>query len=175
MTAPSLLRSLALAVACAGLAACTPKVHRVAVDPSRLVVPMEARLACEHQLREVVDARSSSDRAGGLGVHMFVFDDVPGAVRRQFEQAGMEAQGTGRVVDVRVLQFYLSQNTITKVPVAVYEVRVDGGTPFRVRSQLASMNNWGSENEAYGAYASALADATGQVVVRLNAGCPKAG
>ena len=174
MASSSLLRSLALAVACTGLVACTPKVHRVAVDPSRLVVPMEARLACEHQLHEVVDARPTSERSGGLGVHMFVFDDVPGAVRRQFEQAGMAAQG-GRVVDVRVLQFYLSQNTITKVPVAVYEVRVDGGAPFRVRSQLPSMNNWGSENEAYGAYASALADATEQVVARLNAGCPKAG
>jgi hypothetical protein len=76
-------------------------------------------------------------------------------------------------VDVGILQFYLSQNTITKIPVAVYEVRVDGGATFTVRSQRASMNWNGTENEAYEAYSAALADATAQVVARLNAGCPQ--
>jgi hypothetical protein len=36
--------------------------------------------------------------------------------------------------------------------------------------------NWnGTENEAYGAYASALADATAQAVSKINTGCRKPG
>jgi hypothetical protein len=62
---------------------------------------------------------------------------------------------------------------MTKVPVAVYEVRLDGGATFTVRSQKASMNWNGTENEAYAAYSTALADATAQVVSRLNAACAK--
>jgi hypothetical protein len=50
---------------------------------------------------------------------------------------------------------------------------VDGGATFTVRSQRASMNWNGTENEAYEAYSAALADATAQVVARLNAGCPQ--
>ena len=175
MPLPLVFRRFLLACALLGLAGCSVKVHRVPVDTARLVAPVEARLACDHQLRDIVDARSSSDRAGGLGNHLFLFDDVPGTVRKQFAQAGLATQATGPVVDVRILQFYLSQNLTTKIPVAVYEVRVDNASPFLVRSQRASMNWNGSENEAYEAYSTALADATAQVVNRLNAGCPKAG
>ena len=159
----------------AGLAGCATTVHRVAVDPARLAVPVAARLACEYRLHDVVDARSSSERSGGLGKHLFLFDDVPGVVRQEFDKAGFGVQSHGPSVDVRILQFYLAQNTITKVPVAVYEVRVDGGAPFLVRSQKTSMNWNGTENEAYQAYAAVLADAARQVVARLNNGCAKAG
>jgi hypothetical protein len=164
------------AVACivACMAGCSVKVHQVAVDAPRLVATTSAvRMTCAHRLQSVVDARGSTDRAGGLGAHLFLFDDVPGVVRKQFALAGLDAQGSGPGVDVGILQFYLSQNTITKIPVAVYEVRVDGGATFTVRSQRASMNWNGTENEAYEAYSAALADATAQVVARLNAGCPQ--
>ena len=170
-----LLRLPALLFMLATLAGCAVKVHRVVVDPARLAVPVMAKLACGYRLHEVVDARSSSERSSGLGKHLFLFDDVPGVVRQQLENAGLAGQSDGPAVDVRVLQFYLAQNTITKIPVAVYEVRVDGGAPFMVRSQKASMNWNGTENEAYQAYASVLADAAGQVVIRLNKGCTKAG
>lgn len=159
----------------AGLTGCASKVHRVAVDPVRLVAPVVARLACSHHLSRVVDARPAGERAGGLGVHLFLFEDVPGVVRQQFAQAGFGGQSDGPGVEVRILQFYLAQNTITKVPVAVYEVREEARAPFLVRSQKTSMNWNGTENEAYQAYASVLADATGQVVARLNAGCAQAG
>jgi hypothetical protein len=157
-------------VAC--ISGCSVKVHKVAVDAPRLVpATVPVHLACARHLQSVVDARDSTDRAGGLGAHLFLFDDVPGVVRKQFALAGLDAQGSGPAVDVRILQFYLAQNTITKIPVAVYEVSVDGGAPFTVRSQKASMNWNGTENEAYGAYAAVLSDATAQVVARLNAGC----
>jgi hypothetical protein len=170
---------LALA-ACATfvVAGCQVKVHRVAADSTRLVQAgvEQVPLACPHRLGNVVDARdSAADRAGGLSAHMFVFEDVPGVVRQQFARAGLVGDGEGPAVDVRILQFYLSQNTITKVPVAVYEVRVGGGEPMLLRSQKASMNWNGTENEAYAAYARALGDATAQTIARLNAGCPKAG
>lgn len=166
--------------ACAGvaLAGCQVQVHRVTADSSRLVQSgaQQVPLACPHRLGNVVDARDSvADGAGGLSAHRFVFEDVPGVVRQQFTHAGLTAAGEGPVVDVRVLQFYLAQNTVTKIPVAVYEVRVDGGQPMLLRSQKASMNWNGSENEAYAAYALALGDATARTVARLNEACPKAG
>jgi hypothetical protein len=159
-----------------GVAGCSVKVHQVPVDSTRLVpASVPVRMACDRRLQSVVDARDSTDRAGGLGVHLFLFDDVPGVVRKQFALAGLDAQGSGPAVDIRILQFYLAQNTMTKVPVAVYEVSVDGAAPFIVRSQKASMNWNGTENEAYGAYASALSDATAQAVSKINAGCRKPG
>lgn len=169
------LRVPLLLLVLATLAGCATKVHRVMVDPARLAVPAMATLACAYRLHDVVDTRPPSDRSGGLGKHLFLFDDLPGVVRKQFEKAGLTAQLDGPVVDVRILQFYLAQNTITKVPVAVYEVRIDGGIPFLVRSQKASMNWNGTENEAYQAYAGVLADASGQVVARLNKECVKPG
>ena len=172
--AASRFAALACVVACA--AGCSVKVHQVPVDSARLVpASVTVRMACDRRLQSVIDARDSTDRAGGLGVHLFLFEDVPGVVRRQFALAGLDAQGSGPAVDIRILQFYLAQNAMTKVPVAVYEVSVDGAAPFIVRSQKASMNWNGTENEAYGAYASALSDATAQVVARLNAGCAKQG
>jgi hypothetical protein len=168
------IRSAVFACAMAVLAACSVKVHEVKADAPRLMaVPPNVRIACDYRLRDVVDARASTQRAGGLGSHLFLFDDVPAIVRGQFAAAGLDAQGEGPAVDVGILQFYLAQNTMTKVPVAVYEVRLDGGATFTVRSQKASMNWNGTENEAYAAYSTALADATAQVVSRLNAACAK--
>lgn len=169
------LRGLLLAFMLAASAGCATKVHRVAVDPARLAAPSIAHLACDYRLQGVVDARSSSERSGGLGKHLFLFDDVPGLVRKQLQSAGLGEASNGPAVDVRILQFYLAQNTITKIPVAVYEVRVDGDHPFLVRSQKASMNWNGTEKEAYEAYAAVLADAARQVVSRLSTGCKKAG
>jgi hypothetical protein len=152
---------------------CSVKVDEVKADASRLAsAPANVRLACAHRLHDVVGGRAATERAGGLGSHVFLFDDQPAIVRGQFAAAGLDARGDGPAVDVGILQFYLAQNTLTKVPVAVYEVRVAGGAPFTVRAQRASMNWNGSENEAYAAYASALADATARVVSRLNADCP---
>mgnify|MGYP000872395134 CR=1 FL=1 len=165
---------MVLACAAACVAGCSVKVHEVVADAPRLMaITSNVRLACGYRLQGIVDARASTGRAGGLGAHLFLFDDVPGLVRRQFAMAGLDSQGSGPAVDVNILQFYLAQNVMTKVPVAVYEVRVDGGAPFTVRSQKASMNWNGTEDEAYAAYSLALADATAQVVSRLNAGCAK--
>ena len=167
-------RLLAVACTLAGVAGCSVKVHQVRADaPQLMQEPAHVQLACDYRLQKVVDTRGSTDRAGGLGAHMFIFDDVPGAVRQQFARAGLDAQGSGPAVDISILKFYLAQNTTTKIPVAVYEVRVADRVPFTVRSQQASMNWNGTENEAYAAYSSALADATAQVVSRLNATCPK--
>lgn len=148
-------------------------VHRVAMDPARLDPPSaEVRLACGYRLQDVVDARPAGDRAGGLGNHMFVFDDATAVVRGQLEAAGLRADASdAKTVSVRIVQLYLTQNTITKIPVAVYAVTVDGQPAFLVRSQKATMNWNSTENEAYAAYARVLADANAQLVRRLNAGC----
>lgn len=55
----------------------------------------------------------------------------------------------------------------------MYEVAEDGRPPFLLRSQKASMNWNGSQNEAYAAYALALADVNKQLIERLNTDCAK--
>jgi hypothetical protein len=157
----------------AALLGCTRTVDHVTMDASRLVAsPPSVRLACAYRLDDVVDARPAGDRAGGLGSHMFVFDDAPGVVRRELAATGMATGGdAGTPVQVRLLQLYLTQNTITKVPVVVLEVAPSGQAPFLVRAQKASMNWNGTQNEAYRAYADALSDATAQVALQLNARC----
>jgi hypothetical protein len=69
------------------------------------------------------------------------------------------------------MQLYLAQNLTTKVPVAVYEVAINDGAAFVVRSQKASLNWNGTEDEAYAAYARVLADVNQQLVNQLNARC----
>lgn len=128
------------------------------------------RVACPYRIEAVEDDRPAGERAGGLGEHRFLLEDVAGVVRGQLRDAGL-SESAGTPVHLRVLQFYLAQNTVTKIPVVVYELRIDGGPPTVVRSQLASMNWWGSEREGYRAYAAAMADSIRQVVTRLDAAC----
>lgn len=163
--------SLALLAALTG---CTPVVHHVAMAPERLVAPSTVQLSCPWRLAAVEDARAAGDRAGGLGKHMFVFEDAAGVVRKQLAAAGLRdaAPDGAPPVTVRILQLYLTQNTMTKVPVVVFEVAPDGRPTFLVRAQTMSMNWNGTENEAYGAYAQAIANASTQLVSRLNLQCP---
>lgn len=70
-----------------------------------------------------------------------------------------------------MMQTYLAQNLGTRIPVAVYEVTIDSGAPFVLRSQKASMNWNGSQDEAYSAYARSLADINRQLVGTLNLRC----
>ena len=84
-------RFAVLAGAMACVAGCSVKVHQVPVDSARLLpASVPVRMACDRRLQSVVDARDSTSRAGGLGAHLFLFDDVPGVVRRQFALAGLE-------------------------------------------------------------------------------------
>ena len=104
---------------------------------------------------------------------MFVLEDVVSIVRSQLLAAGM-SEADGVPVQLRVLKMYLSQSVVTKIPVVVYKVAIDGQPPILVRSQRSTMNWNGTENEAYAAYAMAMQDATGQVVRQLNRACDQA-
>ena len=176
-----MIRSLALLLPVL-LAGCNGKVVRVDMDPARLVAPATTKakgvavLACAHRLREVVDARPGGGEVGGLGWNAFRFDAAADTVRQQLSAAGLaDATTTDAMpsVSVRIMQLYLANNLQTKVPVAVYEVAVDDAAPFVLRSQKASMNWNGSQDEAYVAYARALADINQQLVGRLNQNCRK--
>jgi hypothetical protein len=172
----------ALAVAAAlAMGGCATKVHKVVVREDRISAAPPAGkkmpgLACAFQLAEVIDARPAGNRAGGLGAHQFLLDDAPGLLRAQLLKLGMTAAdapadaGARRVV-VQIKQLYLSQNTITKVPVAVYSVQVDGGAPFVIRAQAASMNWNSTEDEAYRSLSYAMGDANSQLVTALNKDC----
>ncbi|UHQ22846.1 hypothetical protein LVB77_19705 [Lysobacter sp. 5GHs7-4] len=173
--------AIALGIAATlALSACSTKVHKVVVREDRLqptpTGKKAPRLTCAHQLADVVDARPAGNRAGGLGAHQFLLDDAPALVRKQLLSLGMTAadapaDADARRVAVQIKQLYLSQNTITKVPVAVYSVQVDGAAPFVIRAQAASMNWNSSEDEAYRSLSDSMHDANLQLVNTLNKGC----
>ena len=131
-------------------------------------------LACSYRLGDLADARPTGSQAGGLSGNAFEFADAAAVVRRQLLAAGLQDTANAvPVVSVRIMQLYLAQNLQTKIPVAVYEVAVDGQPPFLLRSQKASMNWNGSQNEAYAAYSRVLADVNQQLIQRLNTDCAK--
>lgn len=153
--------------------ACTPKIVKVDVDPGRLAAigATDARLRCAYRLGEVIDMRPSGDRAGGLGFHVFAFEDAPDVVRSSLSNVGFSDTPADRRVDVRLMRLYINQVNVTKIPVVVYEVHVDGLAPQLIRSQLPNMNWNGSEDEAYRGYGRALEGANRQLVERLNLAC----
>ena len=167
-----------VAFACAVLAGCAaPKVHQVRMDGARVApLPVSLRVACAYRLDGVEDARETDTAAGGLGTHAFTFPDAADVLRGQLREVGV-SEHEGTPVRVRILHLYLAQNTVTKVPVAVYQLRIGDDTPVLLRAQPTSGNWAGTQNEAYRAYAAAMQEAMRQVVVQLNAGCgasPKA-
>lgn len=167
---PRIPALLALAL----LSACSSTVNKVDVDAGRLVADRPiGTLGCAYRLTELNDARPSGERAGGLGMHMMQLTDPKQLIRSEFSKAGMlpPEAAEGRAVIINVKQVYLSQNLSTKIPVVVYEVRVQGNEPFIVRGQPASMNWNGTENEAYGALAKAFQVANSLVVSGLNGRC----
>jgi hypothetical protein len=163
------------------LAGCDRQVERVTMDTDRLVAPTGdvpvpiVKLACPYHIKDVIDARSDGDRVGGLGYRMFVLDDAPGLVRRQLLAMGLsatDAPGSAQV-SVRILKFYLASNGVTKIPVVVFEVRIDQEPPFLIRSQRATVNWANTESEEYTAYARAFQDANAQLGNRLAQRCGK--
>ena len=166
------------------LAGCSSKVVRVEMDSARLAAPAPqarraVRLACPYRLLDVVDARPGEGESGGLGRHAFRFSDAAATVRGQLIAAGLADAsvdgGDAPAVSVRIVQLYLAQNQITKIPVAVYQVGVAGAPQFVIRSQKATMNWNGSQDEAYAAYARVLGDVNQQLVQALNARCERGG
>lgn len=167
-------RWLLVALLGAASVACSVKIKRETMDPGRLEGPPTARLACPHHLGDVVDARPDGGNVGGLSAHLFTFEDAAGVVRRQLLSSGFsESADAGSSVGVRIVRFYMEGSHYTKIPVVVYEVRVDAQPAFIVRSQKASMNWNGTRNEAYEAYGEAIRDANRQLIGRLNASCSR--
>jgi hypothetical protein len=153
--------------------ACTPKVVKVDMDTARLATigATDERLRCGYRLGDVVDMRPSGDRAGGLGFRMFQFEDAPGVIRSSLSNVGFLEDAASRRVEVRLMRLYMNQVNVTKIPVVVYEVQVDGQAPALIRSQLPGMNWNGTENEAYRGYGQALEGANRQLVQTLNRAC----
>jgi len=141
------------------------------MDSSRLIGKSKARVTCPYRQGEVVDARPSTGRAGGLGKHLFLVEDASSIVREHLVTAGIGADGEGQVVDVRLLHLYMTQNQVTKIPVVVLSAKVGQQPAFTLRSQKASMNWNSTEDEAYEAYAVAFDDAMMQLVTQLNSRC----
>lgn len=164
-------KAFVLCAAIALLPACTMKVHRVELESSRLVGDANAKVACSYRQGEVVDARPSKGRGGGLGKHLFLVEDATSIVRAQLEAAGVSAGASGEVVDARLLHMYMTQNQISKIPVVVLSASIAKQPAFTLRSQTPSMNWNGTENEAYSAYERAFDDVMGQLIGRLNSRC----
>lgn len=173
------MRARAAVLSCAALllaSACTMKVHRVQMDPARLVVGKQVPLACAYRLGEVVDARPSTGRAGGLASHLFLVEDAAGLLRTRLGAIGLSSTASaGDTVDAELLHLYMTQNAMTKVPVLVVRVTVAGEPPLLLRSQRASMNWNGTEDEAYDAFADMFDDISAQLLGTLNRRCATPG
>ena len=162
------------------VAACSQKVVRVDMDASRLALPDRQverfPLMCDYRISDVVDDRVDGGEAGGLSANAFKFADAAAVVRKQLFAAGLsdrpDAQGPG--VSVHIVQLYLMQNLGTKIPVAVYRVRIGDGPVQVLRAQATTLNWNGTQNEAYAAFGRAMADITHQLVAELNQHCPAA-
>lgn len=159
------------------LTGCAGTVKTVTINESRLVGEQRVSIMrCPLRLAEVVDARAAGNEAGGLGWNQVVLDDAPRMVRDQLLKAGLlpADAAQGRNVVVRLRHMYMSQNNMTKNPVVVYEVVLDGGEPFIVRAQPTKMNWNSSGNEAISAFSSALHQANDQLLTALNLRCSSA-
>ena len=150
-----------------------PKPMLVNATALRQAEGPETKVACPHRLRTLVDARPANGSMGVAQAKAFSMEDPIGIVRDQLANAGLREDGEGRAVDVRLMQFYLSQNTITLVPVVVYEATAEGGAPMVIRGQPASQNSWGSDAEATEAYGDALRAANEKLIESLSAQCPR--
>ena len=161
----------------ASLAGCSTKVTRVDMDSARLAPVgahlVEPLLSCDYRLGEVVDDRADGSNAGGLSANAFRLVDAAGVVRQQLLRAGLVegASVQAPVVHVHIVQLYLTQNVDSKVPVAVYRVAIGDEPAIVLRSQKASINWNGTQNEAYGAYGRVLNDVNLQLVAQLNQRC----
>jgi hypothetical protein len=165
------MRRFGIVLVLATLGGCAPTTVRMDATRLQATPPPGQRLACPYRLGALTDARPANGSAGSVGGKAFELPDAMAVVRHQLEAAGLETDGQGRPVDIRLMQLYLSQNTITLVPVVVYEATVAGRPPVVIRGQPTSMNDWGSANEAMGAYAAALRSANTKLVTALNMAC----
>lgn len=168
---------MAMVGICSLLAACAINVNKVQVDTARLDTGKSiGTLQCRYGLVGVVDARPSGDRAGGLGENMLLLNDPSELISSRLQSAGMVKGTTPDAPDVliEIKRFYLTVNTMAKVPVVVLQARIGQQQPFLVRAQPVSANWNGTENEAYSAMANALQGAATQLVVELNGKCGSA-
>lgn len=156
------------------LSGCAGTVKKVTINESQLVGKQKAFIArCPLRLAKVVDARGAADQSGGLGWNQVVLEDAPVMVRDELLKAGLlpaEAT-TGHEVVVNLKHMYMSQNHYTKNPVVVYEVTVDGGQPFIVRSQPTKANWNSSKNETVSALSFALHQVNDKLMAALNLRC----
>jgi hypothetical protein len=170
----AVIRLTAMACACLLLVACAFNVNKVQVDTARLDTGKSiGTLQCRYGLAGVVDVRPSGDRAGGLGENMLLLEDPSELISARLQSAGMirgSAPDAPEVL-VEIKRFYLTVNTMAKVPVVVLQARIDQQQPFLVRAQPVSANWNGTENEAYAALANAVQEAATQLVTELNRKC----
>ena len=165
---------MAMAGSCLILAACAFNVNKVQVDAARLDTGKSiGTLQCRYGLAGVVDARPSGDRAGGLGENMLLLDDPSELIAARLHSAGMAEGSVPDAPDVliEIKRFYLTVNTMAKVPVVVLQARIDQQQAFLVRAQPVTANWNGTESEAYSAMANALQGAGTELVAELNGKC----
>lgn len=162
---------------CLMLTACAFNVNKVQVDTARLDTGKSiGTLQCRYGLVAVLDARPSGDRAGGLGENMLLLNDPTELIAARLQSAGMLKGPVPDAPDVQIdiKRFYLTVNTMAKVPVVVLQAKIGQQEPFLIRAQPVTANWNGTENEAYAAMANALHGAATQLVAELNGKCGQA-
>ncbi|TDK23126.1 hypothetical protein E2F46_12240 [Luteimonas aestuarii] len=161
------IASLTMATGCA-----TSPLERRTVDHDELASAGSGlTLRCGYRLEKVADRRPASAAAGAIGRHAFSLEAADQLVSSRLSRIGFveDASAPSVVIDVR--QLYIAQNLSTKIPIAVYVVAIDGGPADVLRSDVASMNWNGTDQEGLRALSTAMADVERQLVGRLNSRC----
>lgn len=164
-----ILRAL-LSASIFALAGCTPNIKTVNVDSAKIQARVDLALKCTYRIVEVDDQRPDGDLAGAYGWNALKVEDATTLVRRQLISAGF-SETDGRPVTVDLMRIYLHQNLYTSLPIVVYRVRVEGGEPFVIRSQVGSMAWSGDVKNAYQGYSAAMRDANTRLIDQLNLRC----
>jgi len=128
-------------------------------------------LACPYRLNALDDVRPQGSKGVYLPDGVFTMGDQVGLVRARLAAAGVRRDSEGRAVDIRIRHLYIGRNNLTLVPVAVYEVAVDGGAPERLRVQPASVYDAGQKFEMSRVVEEVIGTANGAVIAMLNARC----
>ena len=148
------LASLTLTMGCS-----TGRLERRALAHDELASAASGpALRCGYRLDTVADRRPASAAAGAIGRHAFSLEAADQLVSSRLARLGFVEDARAPSVAIDVRQLYIAQNLSTKIPVAVYAVAVDGGPADVLRSDVASMNWNGTDQEGLRALSRAMAD-----------------
>lgn len=129
-------------------------------------------LACDYRLPRVVDSRENAGSGSLTGRDtVLTFPDAADAIADQLAALSWSVQPDAPAVEIRIRRLYVHSLWAIRAGVAVYEVAVDGETPFLVRAQPNETGSNANTEAAYRHLGAAMAEANQSLITMLNQRC----